>query len=81
MAKLELSEALRAKLGPEHKMDFHWVDVKLRDGRKLFRLVVRGGSYLVGYEDDPNGERDLDFESVDIVALRPAALFRCWPLW
>jgi hypothetical protein len=79
LAKLELSEAQCAKLGPEHKMDVHWVDVKLRDGRKRYRMAVRGGRYVTG--DGPNGEGDLDFESADIVELRPAALFRWWPIW
>lgn len=43
MAKIEIPAALRAKLGPEMKMDVHWADVKLHDGRVIKNLVVRGG--------------------------------------
>lgn len=81
MQPLELSPALRAKLGPEMKMDTHWVDVKLRDGRKFMNLVVQGGAYLTG-RADPNGEGDSPFAAIDIVAIRRRSLFGALsPFW
>jgi hypothetical protein len=62
------------------KMDVHWVDVKLVDGRKIHNLVVRGGRYITGKDTDANGEGLLPFETKDIALVRrhkPA----WWPLW
>lgn len=82
MTSLLLPTHLRAKLGPEMKMDVHWVDVKLADGTKFMNLVVRGGSTLTGRATDPNGEGPLPFKSEDIVALRRHALLGAfWPFW
>jgi hypothetical protein len=79
---LKLSPPLRAKLGSEMKMDTHWVDVKLRDGRKFMNLVVQGGAYLTGRADDPNGEGDLPFAANEIVAIRRRSLFGSLsPFW
>jgi len=76
MAKIEIPESLRKNLGPEMKMDNHWVDVKLHNGRCYFNLVVRGGRYITGRERD-NGESDLPFQSKDIKAIRRVSI----PLW
>lgn len=82
MKRLELSPPLRAKLGPEMKMDTHWVDVKLRDGRKFMNLVVRGGAYLTGRAQDPNGEGALPFTVNEIAAIRRRSLFGSFsPFW
>lgn len=70
MAKIEIPQALRSSLGPEMKMDVHWVDVALKDGRKLKNLAVRGGAFITGRDSDPGGEGTLDFVSEDIVKLR-----------
>lgn len=82
MSSLELSPPLRAKLGPEMKMDTHWVDVKLHDGRKFMNLVVRGGTYLTGHAEDPNGEGTLPFTAGEIAAIRRRSLFGSLsPFW
>lgn len=82
MNQLELPPPLRAKLGPEMKMDVHWVDVKLRDGRRFMNLVLRGGTYLTGRADDPNGEGALPFTAIEIVDIRRKALLGAlWPFW
>jgi hypothetical protein len=80
MANILIPTPLRAKLGPEMKMDVHWIDVKLADGTKLMNLVVRGGSTITGRATDPNGEGPLPFVSADIVSLRRHALLGVlWP--
>jgi hypothetical protein len=82
MAALKLPTCLAQKLGPEMKMDTHWVDVKLRDGRTFMNLVVRGGAYLTGRDVDPNGEGDLPFAADDVVRIRRHSLFGAlWPFW
>jgi len=82
MSKLLIPEHLRQNLGPEMKMDVHWVDVKLKDGRCLMNVVVRGGAYLTGQEHHQDGEGHLPFQSEDIANIRRRALFgRLWPLW
>lgn len=78
MAKIELTERLREDLGPEMKMDFHWVDVKLHDGRVIKNLEVRGGRYITGRRDDPNGEGDLRFTAAEIKKLRPHSILPFW---
>ena len=71
VAKIQVPKQLIEHLGPEPKMDVCWVDVKLRDGRILRNLVVRGRGYITGRAGDPAGEGPLDFESEDVLALRP----------
>jgi hypothetical protein len=78
MAKIEIPEALQKKLGPEMKMDTHWVDIKLQDGQVLKNLVVRGGRYITGYGIDPNGERLLLFRTTDIMKIRRHSIFPFW---
>lgn len=70
MAKIEIPAPLLGKLGPEMKMDVHWVDLKLRDGRVFRNLVVRGGRYITGRDQDAEGQGDLPFSSGDILKLR-----------
>jgi hypothetical protein len=79
MARIAVPTRLLDLLGPEMKMDVRWVDVKLRDGRVLRNLVVRGRGYFTGRESDPNGEGPLDFTTDDVVAIRPHALI--WGRW
>lgn len=78
MAKIEIPEVFREKLGPTVAMDLHIVNVWLKDGRKLKKLAVRNGTYITGYADAPNGESELDFSSDDIIKLRTA---KWWPLF
>ncbi len=44
MTSIILPTHLRAKLGPEMKMDVRWVDVKLTDGTKFLNLVCSRGN-------------------------------------
>ncbi len=62
-------------------MDVHWIDVKLRDGRRLYKLVVRGGRYITGRDTDPDGEGELDFNANDLVKVRRQAIVKWWPFW
>ncbi|MBP7370721.1 MAG: hypothetical protein KA902_04710 [Arenimonas sp.] len=64
--EIEIPEQLRAKLGAEMKMDFHWIDVKLNDGRVYRGMEVRGGRYITGFKDNPYGRCDAPFSSADI---------------
>ena len=48
MARIEIPEHLRSKIGADMKMDIHWIDVQLNNGTKIFNLVVRGGRYITG---------------------------------
>ena len=82
MTSILLPTHLRAKLGPEMKMDVHWVDIRLADGTTFVNLVVRGGTAITGRAADPNGEGPLPFVSEDIVTLRRHALLGVlWPFW
>ena len=83
MSRIPIPEHLRSHLGPEMQMDVHWVDVRLRDGRCLSNLVVRGGCYITGRSDDPNGEGELPFTAADIWNVRRHTFLfgRFWPLW
>jgi len=72
--KIEIPVHLREKLGPEIKMDVHWVDARLRDGRIYRKLVVRGGRYITGFVDDPNGEGDLPFLATEITDINPVSI-------
>jgi hypothetical protein len=82
MAKIEVPRHLTPKLGPEMKMDVHWVDVKLHDGRLFTNLVLRGGLYITGRDTDPNGEGDLPFMAADILNIRRRAILgSLWPYW
>ena len=70
------------KVGPEVKMDVTFVDIKLKNGSVLKNLVVRGGTFITGFESDVNGEGDLNFKSEDIVNLRSPSLFkRIFGIW
>jgi hypothetical protein len=78
MAKIELPATLLAALGPEMKMDIHWVDVKLCDGQVIKNLVVRGGRYITGRSNDSNGEGDLPFTADDIRKVRRHSILPFW---
>ena len=78
MAKVEIPEALQKELGPEMKMDVHWIDVKLQDGQVLKNLVVRGGRYITGHSREPNGKGPLAFTTEDILKIRRHSIFPFW---
>lgn len=78
MARIEIPFHMLSSLGPEMKMDTHWVDVKLKNGRTVKNLVVRGGAYITGYADSPNGECVMNFRSDDIAKLRRHHLLATW---
>ena len=80
MAKIEIPDKLIDALGPEMKMDVHWIDVKLISGVRFKNLVVRGGRYITGRASDFNGEGELPFNSQDIAAVRRHSSFP-WPFW
>lgn len=80
MARIEIPKELLPKLGPEMKMDHHWVDVKLRNGKVFRKLVVRGGRFITGRNNDLGGEGFLPFESSDIAKVRRESIWG-WPLW
>jgi hypothetical protein len=82
MSALKLPPHLAEKLGPEMKMDVHWVDVKLRDGRTFTNLVVRGGAYITGRESDPDGEGELPFGVNEVARVRRHSILGgLWPFW
>lgn len=78
MAKIEIPKSMRNELGPEMKMDVHWVDVKLHDGRAFKNLVVRGGAYITGRASDQNGEGGLPFSTTDIRTIRRHSILPFW---
>ena len=78
MAKIAIPESLRHRLGPEMKMDVHWIDVKLNNGSTVKNLVVRGGAYITGHADDPNGEGALSFSSAEIKTMRRHSFLPFW---
>lgn len=80
MARIEIPEHLRSKIGADMKMDIHWIDVQLNNGTKIFNLVVRGGRYITGKSSDANGEGTLKFKSEEIAKIRRHKL-AFWPFW
>jgi len=80
VANIVIPERLRYALGPAVKMDLYWIDVRLRDGRAVKNLVVRGDRVITGSKGDPGGEGPLDFDADDIVALRPSR-WLSWGRW
>ena len=76
MEKLEIPEPFRRRLGPEMKMDVHWVDVRLKSGVVHRGLLVRGSRYIVGTRQSPDGE--VPFSAEDIAGLRRQSV---WPWW
>jgi hypothetical protein len=81
MANIPLPEHLRKMLGPEMKMDTHWIDVRLFDGRVFRNIVVQGGRDITGQGIHPIDEGPLPFEAKDIAEIRPLSLlppFRWW---
>jgi hypothetical protein len=70
MSKIPIPEFLLDKLGPEMKMDIHWIDVRLHDRRLFKNLVVRGSRYITGHANDPDGEGLLPFSAADIQSIR-----------
>lgn len=75
MARVEVPSELVQAIGSEMKPDAHWIDVRLRDGRMVEGLTVRGGHVITGRDIDPNGEGPLDFGTDDIRAVRRANAF------
>jgi hypothetical protein len=83
MATIQIPEDLVPNIGPETGMDYHVIDVRLKDGRTLSRLVVQGGRFITGREIDFNGAGDLPFRSEDIANVRRSTWVfgRLWPFW
>lgn len=82
MARIEIPADLLGKLGPEMKMDCHWIDVRLKDGRIISNLAVRGGRFITGRAGSFNGESELAFCAADIDNVRRHALIGAlWPFW
>jgi hypothetical protein len=65
-------------LGPEMKMDVHWIDIVLHTGQRFDNYVVRGGRFITGRADDPEGEGTLPFHGEEIAAIRRHRTFP-WP--
>jgi len=66
MAKIEIPNKFLKDIGNPVAMDLHVINVYLTDGRKFKKLAVRGGTYITGYANDPEGISNLNFKSVDI---------------
>jgi hypothetical protein len=66
-----LPEKFKANLGLPHGMDYHLVDITLRDGRKFYSLPVAHEAVIVGVKTD-GSEIDLNFASGDISQVRRA---------
>lgn len=81
MTKIEIPEHLIPKLGPSMKMDVHWIDVQLNDGRVFHKLVVRGGRFITGSANDTSGEGLVSFTTNDIKNIRRKKLFKWRPIW
>lgn len=77
MARIQLPERFRNRLGLSVAMDLHVIDIILTDGQKLKKLAVRDGQFITGFAADENGESDLGFDSEDIVDVKKS---RFWPL-
>jgi hypothetical protein len=83
LARIELPPGLVENIGPEMKMDCHWIDVRLMSGMAITNLVVRGGRYITGYAEASNGESELTFTTDEIRNVRRhVPLFATlWPFW
>jgi hypothetical protein len=82
LSRIEILSELLAKIGPEMKMDCHWIDVRLKNGKVFTNLVVRGGRFITGQASAIDGESELAFSSTDIRNVRRRALMGAlWPLW
>jgi hypothetical protein len=82
LTRIEIPNGLTEKIGPEMKMDCHWVDVRLKNGKVITNLVVRGGRFITGHADALNGESVLPFSATDIRSIRRRALLGAlWPFW
>lgn len=76
--RVEIPENLRERLGADMKMDVHWIDVKLRDGRVMKNLVARGRRYITGQSRDADGEGEVPFSTTDIQNIRRHSIFPFW---
>ncbi|MBV1879142.1 MAG: hypothetical protein KUG79_15985 [Pseudomonadales bacterium] len=81
MSKIEIPSQLLSKLGPEMKMDVHWIDVLLKDNKKHYGVVVRGGKFITGLNNDHDGVNSVGFSQVQIKNIGRRARFKWWPLW
>ncbi|WP_211826749.1 hypothetical protein [Kistimonas asteriae] len=81
MSKIEIPQEMLHKLGPAMAMDVHWIDVKLKNGKTYYRLVVRGSRYITGFHTDKDGIGRIPFSSKDIKNIRRQSAFKCYPFW
>lgn len=82
LSRIEIPADFLEKIGPEVKMDCHWIDIRLKDGRVVTNLVVRGGRFITGHASAFNDESELSFSAADIRNVKRRALMgNFWPLW
>jgi hypothetical protein len=72
--KIELPASLIKSLGPEMAMDVHWIDLKLKNGKILKKVVVRGGRFISGRDTGSNQEEAFELKKEDIIGLRRHSL-------
>ncbi len=81
MSKIKIPDHLLSKLGAEMKMDCHWIDVKLANGKVHNKMEVRGSRYITGYFYSSGGNCEINFKSEDIKDIRRQTFFTWWPFW
>jgi len=69
--EVALPENFKRELGLPHGMDYHLVDITLRDGRKFRSVPVIHEAVVIGVRTDGT-KFDLDFASGDILHVRRA---------
>jgi len=69
--EVALPEKFKRELGLPHGMDYHLVDITLKDGRKFCSIPVRHGAVIAGIRTDGT-KVHLDFASDDILHLSRA---------
>lgn len=73
MTEIFIPPRLRKDVGAKCHWDSFYVDIKLRDGRVKRGLNAREGICITESLDHANRRENLDFDSSDIVAVRPAS--------
>jgi len=68
--KIELPNSLIEHLGAPMAMDVHWVDLKLKSGKVIKKVVIRDGRFISGQDNDRGREEPFDLEKNEILGLR-----------